>query len=183
MLQWRFLKGKSWVYQCPKLVLHHRLYIFLCIYYLLLTIPRSCRNFIKVVYVYYSTHYNAYTTLQITISHYIILFYNTLLRTVRIQIHYCFPGCSYCSCYFYFLYYYNVSGFPERFPVKKGPKDCQITGSSHVLTVNRSVWVSKEYSIFLLYLVLLSNERFRLGILIGWVMKKFLDLEKYLLWA
>ena len=110
---------KGLAYQCPKLVLYHRLYIFLCIYYLLLTIPRSCRNFIKVVYVYYSTHYNAYTTLQITISHYIILFYNTLLRTVRIQIHYYSPGCSYCSSYFYCLYHYKVLGFPRGFPLKK----------------------------------------------------------------
>ena len=44
--------------------------------------------------------YNVYTTLQSTISYYIILLYNTLLRTVRIQIHYYFPGCSYCSCFF-----------------------------------------------------------------------------------
>ena len=131
-----------------KICLISQVIYFFCIYYLLLTTLRSCRNFIKVVYVYYSTHYNAYTTLQITISHYIILFYNTLLRTVRIQIHYCFPGCSYCSCYFYFLYYYNVSGFPERFPVKKGPKDCQITFK---LCSCRFVWVSKEYSIFFLY--------------------------------
>ena len=44
--------------------------------------------------------YNVYTTLQITISYYFILLYNTLLRTVRIQIHYYSPGCSYCSCSF-----------------------------------------------------------------------------------
>ena len=53
--------------------------------------------------------YNVYTTLQFTISYYFILLYNTLLRTVRIQIHYYSPGCSYCSCSFYYLAYYIKS--------------------------------------------------------------------------
>ena len=52
----KIFEMKSLDYQCPKFVSYHRLYIF-CIYYLLLTTLRSCRNFIKVVYVYYSTHY------------------------------------------------------------------------------------------------------------------------------
>ena len=55
-MQWGFLKWNVLTINVQKLS-HVIGYIFFCIYYLLLTIPRSCRNFIKVVYVYYSTHY------------------------------------------------------------------------------------------------------------------------------
>ena len=95
----KIFERKVSVPSMSKFISCHRLYNFF-VKYLLLTILRSCRNLIKVVYVYYSTYYNACTTLKITISHYIILLYNTLLRTVRIKIHYYFPGCSYCSCFF-----------------------------------------------------------------------------------
>ena len=111
---------------------------------------------------------------------YIILLYNTLLCTVRIQIHYCFPGCSYCSCYFYCLYYYNVLGFPERFPIKKGPKDCQSPVRVMFLLYTGLCGFPRNIQFFLLLLYLAMID---LGwaFLIGWVMKKFLDLEKYLL--
>ena len=106
------------------------------------------------------------------ILHYKVLYFISyftlqyLLCTVRIQIHYYSPGCSYCSCYFYCLYHYNVSGFPRGFPLKKD----QRTAKLYLFELcscwyTRFVWVSNEYSIFFLFtFTLISNNRFRLGL-------------------
>ena len=70
--------------------------------------------------------YNVYTTLQITISYYIILLYNTLLHTVRIQIHYCFQDVPTVAATSIFCTTIMCQVFRRGFPLKKDQRTAKL---------------------------------------------------------